>query len=66
MSQEQAPKAPKQPPDLSGSEIESYGTDDNGKSVYAWIKLANGRTALWTCDFRQPPGKMQGCGVVEC
>ena len=34
--------------------IESIDTQDDGRGIYAWLRLADGRVALWTFDPRFP------------
>ena len=46
-------------------DIESIDTQDDGRGTYAWLRLADGRGALWTYDPALPVGQAQSLNVVD-
>lgn len=45
-------------------DIESMGTEAGGRVLYAWVRCADGRGAIWEIDFREPLG-LQHLVVIE-
>jgi hypothetical protein len=44
--------------------IESIGTAEDGRTIYAWLRLRDGRGALWQFELGKPPGQPQRATVI--
>lgn len=46
-------------------EVDSFGPLDRPEcGFFAWVRLTDGREALWTLDLAAQPGCMQRAGVL--
>ena len=47
------------------SDVDSIDTSEDGRGVYMWLRLADGRGAHWQFEFGLPPGQDQRIRVIE-
>lgn len=46
-------------------DVDSIDMAEDGRTVYMWLRLADGRAALWDFKLGAPPGQDQRIRIVE-
>ena len=65
MENERTEPKPARPTAADVADVESIGTEEAGRVLYAWLRLHDGRGALFEWDLRAPLGQQQRLTVVE-
>ena len=53
------------PLDTELADVESLDFERGGREVYSWVRLPDGRGALWRWVLAAPPGRAQTLRFIE-